>query len=280
MRLASCHVIEAAMAWLAAQEAAQAVREHTTALLEQRERRRKKEARRGEKIAIAKIQRAGVGAGGAHVASAISIASVGAHSGSSEGACEGASAGRLERASSRGDGGGGGGGDLAHTLEARTRAPPPPNIFSQYSLRFACTPPTESSRTRESPGLWDGLNYLLKMGTDVCRLPLPTMSDPFFLRWFKGTEFDAELTNSRSDVRRMMAAETAFKRLFTREQSLAIEAIESTVALRLRRVPLEGGGEGGEGEGMGTPLPSAGLESAAEAVNWKVLVAARLGWPL
>ena len=55
------------------------------------------------------------------------------------------------------------------------------------------------SRPRESAGLWDGLNYLLKMCTDIWRLPLPTMTDPFGLRWFAGSEYDATLVSSPAE---------------------------------------------------------------------------------
>ena len=97
-----------------------------------------------------------------------------------------------------------------------------PQLFSSYSLRFARTPPygdaspRTGKSTREAAGLWDGLNYLLKMASDVWRLPLPTVTDPFALRWFVGTDFDATHACSPAEIERMMDAETAFRRLFTR----------------------------------------------------------------
>jgi hypothetical protein len=41
-------------------------------------------------------------------------------------------------------------------------------------------------------GLWEGANYLLKMMTDVWILPLPTMTDPFFLSWFEMSHDDPQ----------------------------------------------------------------------------------------
>ena len=93
-----------------------------------------------------------------------------------------------------------------------------PTIYSSYALRFVTMPPSEIARPREGAGLWDGFNYLLKIMTDVWRLPLPTASDPFFLRWFEppaGSDpeaplsiFCAEVTSRDRYARPLRAAVT------------------------------------------------------------------------
>ena len=154
------------------------------------------------------------------------------------------------------------------------RAPSPPRarvprrnnlvLFSSYSLRFACNPPSEAGRTREAAGLWDGLNYLLKMCTDVWRLPLPTMTDPFFLRWFQDSEYAAERTSAMSEVQRMMEAETILKRLLPHANVNSMAAVETTISLQMTRPYATH---------LSLKSPGRQMEAYAEATNWRVLSA-------
>ena len=177
---------------------------------------------------------------------------------------------------------GGAAGTVSAAKLPRSLAPPP--LFSAYSLKFACHPPADMGKTREAPGLWDGLNYILKITSDVWRLPLPTMSDPFGLRWFQGTEYDAASMHHPTDVLRMMAAETSLRRMLPREHSTAMEAVESTIAIRMLRPPSAGvagrltdrpstrsrGGVGGP-TAVATSESARRLEAEAERANWRVL---------
>ena len=48
-------------------------------------------------------------------------------------------------------------------------AKPAPHLFSTYALHFATAPYASGVRPREAPGMWAGLDYLLKALTDVWR---------------------------------------------------------------------------------------------------------------
>ena len=55
--------------------------------------------------------------------------------------------------------------DLDKEISKRTQG-----LFSTYALRFVTLAPSETVRSRESVGLWDGFDYLLKMLSDTSRL--------------------------------------------------------------------------------------------------------------
>ena len=81
------------------------------------------------------------------------------------------------------EGGGGGRGGVS-----KLRASMPP-LFSSTALRVACQPISAGSR----PERWNaGVDYLLKMVTDVWRVPLPSFTDPFALRWLEHTQCAAD----------------------------------------------------------------------------------------
>ena len=103
-----------------------------------------------------------------------------------------------------------------------------PQLFTKAGLRIACTHPDDGQR----PETQDGTDYLLKMLTDVWRLPLPSCSDPFALQWFKGSEFAAEKTNTK-ELAQLKASEKALKRAMQSElhgQLDTIMAVEEAVA--------------------------------------------------
>lgn len=110
----------------------------------------------------------------------------------------------------------------------------PKAIFTNYALSWATAAAHDLKRPREATGLWSGLDYVLKALTDVWRLPVPTATDPFGLRWFRGDpQLSAEATNGAEYVTRMMAAETALKRLLSRDELLAMSALEVSTGLRM-----------------------------------------------
>ena len=92
--------------------------------------------------------------------------------------------------------------------------------------------------------------------TDVSRLPLPTTSDPFMLRWFVHTEFDAVHTNLPIDIGRMMSAETAIKRLFRAEQLTSMSMVEVSTGMRMTHGT------------RGAHSADLTVESEAVALNW------------
>ena len=56
------------------------------------------------------------------------------------------------------------------------------NLFTTYALGVATGPPPAA---RQAVHIYrTGLDYLLKALTDTWLLPLPTATDPFFLRWW------------------------------------------------------------------------------------------------
>ena len=106
------------------------------------------------------------------------------------------------------------------------RASPP--LFSKTAMRVACTPFGEGIR----PESWDGTDYLLKVLTDIWRLPLPCCSDPFVLTWLKGSDLSAEKTNAK-DLSQLQTAEKALKRRLhgeLRGRFSALVALEDAVA--------------------------------------------------
>ena len=270
LRRASLAIVEAVGVWREASDAAQVLRYRKTANLEERRRRlmANKAAKRGSDMVMSARRPAAHGPRGADEANLTSSSyGYGGNFGvAPQLVASGASAIGSTHLTASGTSVGSGSGSALHGY---LRPAVPTALFSNYSLRFACNPPTECGRTREAPGLWDGFNYLLKMVTDVWRLPLPTMSDPFALRWFAGTAFDVTLTNSVSECNRMMHAETLLKRLFSREQTTAMEAVESTIALRrVRPTSSTSGSTCADGQ---PSLEPRRIEAEAEAANWKVL---------
>ena len=229
LRLSTLAIVEAVQTWLLASDASAAQRQRKLEVLEEKRKRMVAEKQlrsmrsgggSAEKLLLSSPRSANDATIGHPSPPLAQIGSAGAL---------GAAAG-LGRSNSGGVGGSPGG------LRPGGKAPPPA-LFSAYSLRFACHPPNEGGRTREAPGLWDGINYILKMATDVWRLPVPSMSDPFTLRWFGGTSYDANDHHAPAELNRMMAAEAALKRLFPKPVASAMEAVESTIAIRMVRPP-------------------------------------------
>ncbi|KAL1510364.1 hypothetical protein AB1Y20_006675 [Prymnesium parvum] len=154
-----------------------------------------------------------------------------------------------------------------------------PGIFSSYALKFVTMSPSALVRPREAAVLWDGFNYLLKMMSDVCRLPLPTSSDPFFLRWFDDAStstpgersvFAAEMTNSPDEVVRMKHAELALKRMLRPPHCVAMNALEVSTGLRmlhLRSEVVQPASPGSTRAGS----PDRRNEEEAQAQIWMVL---------
>jgi hypothetical protein len=80
------------------------------------------------------------------------------------------------------------------------------------------------------------LDYLLTVLTDVRRLPLPSYSDPFTLRWFPAqSPFAPALLSSKTELARFAAAERFLKLLLPRDasisQSLHVEHYAQTHSL-------------------------------------------------
>jgi len=166
---------------------------------------------------------------------------------------------RLRSDLSGGSGGGGGCGGKDKEREGWGSV-----SFSSYTLHYATAAPGSMQRSREAAGLWDGHDYLLKLLSDVWRLPLPSMSDPFALRWFEpGSPF----APTTEELPRLRAAETALHRLVTAKQAAALSAVEVGVALRLQRLPER------------TPFgaPAEVVAEAAAAANWRVLASVFYG---
>ena len=66
------------------------------------------------------------------------------------------------------------------------------------------------------------LDYLLTVLTDVRRLPLPSYSDPFALRWFPAqSPFAPALLSSKGELARFAAAERFLKLLLPRDASIS-----------------------------------------------------------
>lgn len=118
------------------------------------------------------------------------------------------------------------------------RAAEEKSLFSSYSLRYACSKPSGLTRPRDAPGLWDGLNYLLKMLTDVWTVPLPTASDPFVLFFHEAHSpfsFESAVEGGLhlpEERERMLLAERALKRLVSQSQYNKITALEAAIGLR------------------------------------------------
>ena len=91
------------------------------------------------------------------------------------------------------------------------------------------------------------------------RLPLPTATDPFGLRWFANDELLApHATNGYELLPRFRAAETALQRLLSRDAHVAMGALETTVGLIMGGSSLGGGAHGGGmGGGLGVRVRTA-----------------------
>ena len=134
--------------------------------------------------------------------------------------------------------------------------------FTNYALSWATAAAHDLKRPREATGLWSGLDYVLKAMTDVWRLPMPTATDPFGLRWFRGDpQLSAEATNGAESVPRMMAAETALKRLLSRDELLAMSALEVSTGLRMAAA-----------QQVTTPsMAAASVDVHTQAADWRTL---------
>ena len=121
-----------------------------------------------------------------------------------------------------------------------------------------------------------GLDYLLKALTDTWLLPLPTATDPFFLRWWADdTTLSALATNGADQVRRMMDAEGTIKRALSAEACKRLSALESTVGLRMASMQQHGAlaprARAVERGAAERGVERAAVGAAVDAQNWRTL---------
>ena len=90
--------------------------------------------------------------------------------------------------------------DLVKEIAVRSGRSKRDSIFTTYALGAATGPPPAA---RQAVHIYrTGLDYLLKALTDTWLLPLPTATDPFFLRWWADdTTLSALATNGADQVR-------------------------------------------------------------------------------
>jgi hypothetical protein len=97
----------------------------------------------------------------------------------------------------------------------------PTTLLSRYDLKYIERSPHSNARARDSKTLWQGFNYVLKVLTDFCRVPLPTSSDPFSLHWFESaahcpdvhsTIFEPSRWHSAEELAEFAAADAFIKK--------------------------------------------------------------------
>ena len=90
--------------------------------------------------------------------------------------------------------------DLVKEVAVRSGRSKRDSLFTTYALGAATGPPPAA---RQAVHVYrTGLDYLLKALTDTWLLPLPTATDPFFLRWWADdTTLSAIATNGADQVR-------------------------------------------------------------------------------